>query len=539
MVTFNTPQKGQYFRSKGDYGEAIYRYLGGKDFERVDLINAFIPKEQRAQFGNVGAQAGQALGQLEQKTGVKYSSLPEFHLGDVQFALQSGELNIRPSDDISSFLSQYAPTQSASADTKSVELTGTPSPAGTLAPVNPTPPVASPYPLGPTQITAPLGSDERSRQLTQRTNELLKGTSQPTFPVPQQQQPQQQQQQPQQQQPQSQPQLQPQQQQQQLQPQQQPQIPSALESISGLSSNKDAFQNILAQIKQSFGLEGDTKEIKALDDKQTEEMQEANENPWISESLRTKKISAIEAKYEKKRETLVNRLRLNQDLAGKAIDVFYKERELQKDLLFKQLDLQQKELDRELQERKLEGEGKKSPIYQEFQDAQREGYRGTFEQYQNLDANRRISIARAGAGGAGTISPYREERVERITVSVDDLLPRVNNTTVGAGSYLANVRGTPAFDFKSDLDTLKASIAFSELTAMREASKTGGALGQIAVRELELLQSALGALDQGQSPANFTKNLNKIRESQSRWRAAQGKGLSPSGLKYKITKKKK
>lgn len=118
------------------------------------------------------------------------------------------------------------------------------------------------------------------------------------------------------------------------------------------------------------------------------------------------------------------------------------------------------------------------------------------------------------------LTPYRAERVGRILTSVEELKNRANNTTVGLGGFLARFPATPARNFKADLETLKANISFSELQAMREASKTGGALGQVAVRELELLESTLGALDQGQSPENFKKNLDKISESLQRWNQA-------------------
>lgn len=135
-------------------------------------------------------------------------------------------------------------------------------------------------------------------------------------------------------------------------------------------------------------------------------------------------------------------------------------------------------------------------------------------------AQRQQKIDKEKSDGTG-ISPYRQERVQRIITSVDDLMGRTNYATVGVGSYLNLVRGTPQYNYYSDLETLKANISFSELTAMREASKTGGALGQIAVRELELLESTLGALRQGQSPSNMKANLQKIKDSLSRWDNAQ------------------
>lgn len=112
---------------------------------------------------------------------------------------------------------------------------------------------------------------------------------------------------------------------------------------------------------------------------------------------------------------------------------------------------------------------------------------------------------------------YQGERRERMVDTVANLRQRVGGTTAGVGSMLAAVPGTPSRDFRADLDTLKANIAFGELQEMRDASKTGGALGQVAIREIELLESSLGALDQGQSPANLDKNLARIEARLKKW----------------------
>lgn len=126
------------------------------------------------------------------------------------------------------------------------------------------------------------------------------------------------------------------------------------------------------------------------------------------------------------------------------------------------------------------------------------------------------------AGANGGPSQYSQERNVRNLQSVDELMGKIGNWTAGPGSILANVPGTDARNFQAELDTLKANIAFSELTAMREASKTGGALGQVSDREEKLLSSALGALDAGQSPTNLKTQLQKVRDSIQRWQAVAG-----------------
>lgn len=124
-------------------------------------------------------------------------------------------------------------------------------------------------------------------------------------------------------------------------------------------------------------------------------------------------------------------------------------------------------------------------------------------------------------------SPYTAERAARVVQSVDALMSKVGMNTVGLGSVLANVPGTNARDFQAELDTLKANIAFNELTQMREASKTGGALGNVSERELDLLSSALGGLDAGQSPENLKEQLQRIRDSITRWQEAVGNASGP------------
>lgn len=135
--------------------------------------------------------------------------------------------------------------------------------------------------------------------------------------------------------------------------------------------------------------------------------------------------------------------------------------------------------------------------------------------------------AAARQPGTPSTSPYAQERATRTIQSVDELIGKVNNWSAGAGSLLANVPMTDARSMKAQLDTLKANIAFNELTEMREASKTGGALGSVAVRELALLESTLGALDQGMRPEDLVAQLQKVKDNIQRWQAAKGGGISP------------
>lgn len=121
---------------------------------------------------------------------------------------------------------------------------------------------------------------------------------------------------------------------------------------------------------------------------------------------------------------------------------------------------------------------------------------------------------------ATPMTPYEKEKQTRVLNAVDDLMGRTSLQTVGFASLGRMLPASLPRNFKTDLDTLKANIAFGELTAMRSASKTGGALGQVSERELALLEASLAGLDQGQSPSSFKKNLQQVKDSLARWYGA-------------------
>jgi hypothetical protein len=73
-----------------------------------------------------------------------------------------------------------------------------------------------------------------------------------------------------------------------------------------------------------------------------------------------------------------------------------------------------------------------------------------------------------------------------------------------------------ATDMAGLLDTIQADAAFGELQRMREASKTGGALGAVSERELALLGSAQQALQQTQSEEQLDENLRKYKAVRKR-----------------------
>ena len=94
--------------------------------------------------------------------------------------------------------------------------------------------------------------------------------------------------------------------------------------------------------------------------------------------------------------------------------------------------------------------------------------------------------------------------------TIEEAKKLVGPTTAGYGANLAGVQGTDAANLAAKLQTITANIGFDQLQKMRDESPTGGALGQVAVQELEALQSVLGSIKQGQSPKILLEQLDKM-----------------------------
>lgn len=80
----------------------------------------------------------------------------------------------------------------------------------------------------------------------------------------------------------------------------------------------------------------------------------------------------------------------------------------------------------------------------------------------------------------------------------------------GLQSWVPNIPGGAAADAKAQLETLKTQAGFGALQEMRNASKTGGALGAISDKENAMLQAALAPLQQSQSFEQAQQSADKI-----------------------------
>ena len=124
-----------------------------------------------------------------------------------------------------------------------------------------------------------------------------------------------------------------------------------------------------------------------------------------------------------------------------------------------------------------------------------------------------------------------EGAVSHANKVINDVLDAKNLVTgmttgiIGKGQSF--IPGTDAFTLKERISTIKANLGFDRLQQMRDASPTGGALGQVAVQELQALQSSVASLDVGLPKKELDKNLGKIQEHYAKWLKALGREVPP------------
>jgi hypothetical protein len=115
-------------------------------------------------------------------------------------------------------------------------------------------------------------------------------------------------------------------------------------------------------------------------------------------------------------------------------------------------------------------------------------------------------------------------KTQRMTTQIDEAIVILENEEWASGIKGAFVRdhsgflgaSSPAINLKAKIDATKANIGFDALQKMRDESPTGGALGQVAVMELIMLQATYGNLDLMQDPKEVIKTLKDIKQIYNR-----------------------
>jgi hypothetical protein len=130
----------------------------------------------------------------------------------------------------------------------------------------------------------------------------------------------------------------------------------------------------------------------------------------------------------------------------------------------------------------------------------------------------KLSAAEKAEEKAATAKEVAQTTVSR---SVKDALAIMDNKGLSdifpeagtIGKFLADYTwNQDARNLRRTLQSLQANTAFTRLQEMRDASKTGGALGNVSNVELELLMSSYGSLSQDLSPDMLRTNLKNIEK---------------------------
>lgn len=190
------------------------------------------------------------------------------------------------------------------------------------------------------------------------------------------------------------------------------QIDSLIQVLNNQSPQK-SFTDVYKEVYKSLGLDKmnsdykeQTKEYTKLQNEKNDEKQEINNNPWYSDGVRLKKLQELDEKYEGREIILQNKLKLlesnisnsradAQFVAGQTMEQLNQSAKLTQDVIFKAIDIAESLA-------AAESKTTSGPAsVQEYEYAVSQGYSGSFSDYQNEDANRKISIAKAGVSNGG------------------------------------------------------------------------------------------------------------------------------------------
>lgn len=141
-------------------------------------------------------------------------------------------------------------------------------------------------------------------------------------------------------------------------------------------------------------------------------------------------------------------------------------------------------------------------------------------QVRTTNAQATVAENEAAASQVETTNFIEAQRAKdlRSVYRTDAVLNAIRNarqiarTEGGTGweSLLSSVPASTARKLQSELSPILGNLSFDRLQEMREESKTGGALGAVSERELDLLGSTVASLDPGVDTQTFLRRLDAI-----------------------------
>lgn len=188
----------------------------------------------------------------------------------------------------------------------------------------------------------------------------------------------------------------------------------------------DTYSDVLKQ----FGvgtvktqLEDVNKKYTDLQNQKADDIAKINDDPWLTEGIRLKKIDSINNKYEVREKNLTGQITNLQKIYSDGIDqakfvaqeatnIAHNQAVLDQNLLIQKMSLAEKALEFD------QNQTKGTADLQEYQYAQAQGYSGSFLDYQRENANLK---AKAGSGLLGGLTAAQiNQTVNQIAGSFDN-----------------------------------------------------------------------------------------------------------------------
>jgi len=160
----------------------------------------------------------------------------------------------------------------------------------------------------------------------------------------------------------------------------------------------------------------------------------------------------------------------------------------------------------------------------------------------SMKLNNRIVeiIDKKNANKAKEEQEFKAQKAAAIRSSADNVIDVANKAIAAApdnalgafaNAFTQFLPFTDARDLNGYVETLQANLAFDSLQAMREASKTGGALGNISNIELGLLKAELASLDPLSS--TFKEQVQRVINHYTNFKMALD-GKMPESPNYRV-----
>lgn len=121
-----------------------------------------------------------------------------------------------------------------------------------------------------------------------------------------------------------------------------------------------------------------------------------------------------------------------------------------------------------------------------------------------------VMAAAEGQARSAVIESQRQS--DQLGTLIDDSIDRATLLTASfPGHFISKLSGTEAKDLKQQLSTITGNIAIQTLNAMRQASKSGGAMGNVSDADISLLKGVLGSLESDQTVEQLKGNLEAVK----------------------------